>query len=95
MVVIVVGLEVLIIVGFGDDDVINITNTIVEVVSNIYTNNMIKPIASDFILSLNDTVYIFWWPNRHMNPKITICIAKCVLGISAVGTITKLLLLSI
>lgn len=60
VVVIVVGLKVLIIVGFGDDDdVINITNTIVEVVSNIYTNNMIKPIASDFILSLNDTVYIF------------------------------------
>ena len=58
VVVIVVGLEVLIIVGFGDD-VINITNTIVEIVSNIYTNNMIKPIASDFILSLNDTVYIF------------------------------------
>ena len=71
MVVIVVGLKVLIIVGFGeDDDVINITNTIVEVVSNIYTNNMIKPIASDFILSLNDTVYIFWWPNRHMNLKL-------------------------
>ena len=60
VVVIVVGLKLLIIVGFGDDDdVINITNTIVEVVSNIYTNNMIKPIASDFILSLNDTVYIF------------------------------------
>ena len=60
VVVIVVGLKVLIIVGFGDDDdVINITNIIVEVVSNIYTNNMIKPIASDFILSLNDTVYIF------------------------------------
>ena len=60
VVIVVVGLKVLIIVGFGDDDdVINITNTIVEVVSNIYTNNMIKPIASDFILSLNDTVYIF------------------------------------
>ena len=28
-------------------------------------------------------------------PQSTICIAKCVLGISAVGTITKLLLLSI
>ena len=53
---VVVELVVVVIVGFilgGDvDGAINITNAIVAVVNNTYTNDMTKPVASDFIFVL-------------------------------------------